>query len=119
MEGAALGLEAGRLADALDLGGERGDGLLGLDAGPERAGVALLEAADAGDAKLERSARMRPSASARSSATGRSTSPMKRRVRCSCSSSCQRKSALSSIASISRSRIGSGGRMATNRRCMR
>ena len=118
MVGAALGLEADRLADALDLGGERGEWLLGLDARPQRAGVALLETADAVDARSKTGARTLPSAAARSSATGRSTSPTKRNVKCSCSSSCQRKSGLSSIASISRSRMCSGGRMATNSRCM-
>ena len=34
VKGAALGLEAGRDARALDLGGEGGDGRPGLDAGP-------------------------------------------------------------------------------------
>src|SRR4051812_44370900 len=47
-----LGLEAGGLAGALDLGGERGERRLGLDAGPQRARIALLEAAGAMDARL-------------------------------------------------------------------
>src|SRR5256885_16471977 len=53
-EGAALGLEAGGLAGTLDLGGERGERRLGLDAGPQRARIALLEAGGAMDARLER-----------------------------------------------------------------
>src|SRR5438270_8668489 len=50
MKGAALGLEAILLADALDLGGEGGDRCLGMDACPQRTATALLEAADASDA---------------------------------------------------------------------
>src|SRR4051794_30954108 len=53
VEGAALGREAGRLARALDLGGERGERRLRFDAGPQRAGAALLEAAGAVDPDLE------------------------------------------------------------------
>ena len=49
MKGAAFGLEASRLACALDLGCKRGDWRFGFDAGPQRARTALLEAADAGD----------------------------------------------------------------------
>ena len=54
VEGAALGLEAGGDAGALDLGGERRDRCLGLDPGPHRAAVAAVEAADPGDAQRER-----------------------------------------------------------------
>src|SRR4029079_16744303 len=54
VEGAALGLEGNRLAQALDLGGEGDQRSLWLDAGPERAGVSWLEAAGSGDAQLER-----------------------------------------------------------------
>jgi len=54
MEGATLGLEADGLAGALDLGGECGDGRLGFDSSPQRSGIALFEAADAGDPKLKR-----------------------------------------------------------------
>src|SRR5690348_11684023 len=54
VECAAFGLKAGRLADALDLGGESGERRLRFDRRPERAGIALLEAADAADAQLER-----------------------------------------------------------------
>src|SRR5690242_5994491 len=46
-EGAALGFEADGQANALDLGGEGGDGRLRFDAAPERAAAALLEPADA------------------------------------------------------------------------
>src|SRR3954469_23271925 len=53
VEGTALGLEADRLARALDLGGERGEGSFRLDSGPQRAGAALLEAAGAVDANGE------------------------------------------------------------------
>jgi len=53
VESAAFGLKPDRLARALDLGGEGGKRRLRLDAGPQGAGIALLEAADAGDAQCE------------------------------------------------------------------
>ena len=119
VKGAAFGLEADRLASALDLGGERRDRRPWARRRPtKRRSCAARSGRCPRCAARTARARIRPSAAARSSASGRSTSPTKRRVRCSCSSSCQRKSALSSIASISRSRMGSGGRMATNSRCM-
>src|SRR5690348_16679176 len=53
VEGAVLRLQADSQARALHLGCERGDGFLGLDAGPQRPGIALLEAADAAHADRE------------------------------------------------------------------
>ena len=52
----------------------------------------------------------------RSSAIRASTSPTKRSVTCNWSSSCQRAPSSASIRSISMSRIGGGGRIATKRR---
>src|SRR5437868_10286091 len=53
VKGAPFGLEPDGEAGALDLGGEGGDRRLGLDARPQCAGIALLEAADATDAELK------------------------------------------------------------------
>src|SRR5438270_3798722 len=53
VKGAALGLEAILLADALDLRGEGSDGRLGLHAGPQGTAAALFEAAETGDVQLE------------------------------------------------------------------
>src|SRR4051794_13932572 len=50
VKGAALRLETGGGAGALDPGGERGHRLPRLDSGPKSARTALLEAAGAGDA---------------------------------------------------------------------
>src|SRR4029078_5930176 len=53
MEGPALGFEADGLANAFDLGGERGHGPLWLYTRPQGAGVTLLEPTDAGEAEFE------------------------------------------------------------------
>ena len=53
MERAPLGLKTNLLANPLDLGGKRGERFLRLDRGPEGAGTALLELADAADAGRE------------------------------------------------------------------
>ena len=54
---APLGLQAGGLADALDLGGERGDLFLWPPPRPTMRRLALVEAADALDAQFEGRAR--------------------------------------------------------------
>src|SRR3982751_3485980 len=46
MKGAALRLEADTLAHPLDLGGERGERLLGIEPGPQGASTERLEPAD-------------------------------------------------------------------------
>ena len=53
VKGAALGLQAGGDAGALDLCGERGDRLLRIDRGPQGAAAAALENADAVDGQLK------------------------------------------------------------------
>lgn len=54
MKRAALGLEADKLADSLDLGSEGCERRFGLDSRPQSTRAALLESAHAGDAELER-----------------------------------------------------------------
>ena len=118
VEGAALGRQAGTDADALDLGGERGERAARLDPGPQRAAARCSKRPTPAMRSSNRSERTVPSASARSSASGRSTSPMKRSVRCNCSSPDQRSRGRPPSCRAGGRGRRSGGRMATNRRCM-
>jgi hypothetical protein len=115
VEGAALRLQPGSLASAFDLGGSRSPRSPPAQRAPPFLRSNLPMPAMR---RLKSPKRSPASAAAMSLASGRSTSPMKRRVKWRLSSKTQRNAGLSSIVSINRSRMSSGGRIATNRRCM-
>ena len=82
VEGAALGLDAGADAGAVDLARRASaTGVSRLHPGPQSAAVAPVEAADAADPKLERREAYLGQRSGDVVGRGRSTSPMKRNVR--------------------------------------